>query len=133
INAFPAGTSVKLKLLRQGQILERTIELAKRKLTEPIIATNRPAPWRGLRVDYASTLPRAVHPQGILDAMSRGGVVVADVLPGSPADRAGLKDGLMITHVEGQPIRNPREFAKAVAGREGPVGLATDQGRITVK
>ena len=82
-----------------------------------MIATNRAAPWRGLRVDYTSTLPQTTFGDGDPRAPWRaGGVVVAEVEPGSPAERAGLKAGQVITRVGGQAVRNPRDFAKAVAG-----------------
>jgi S1-C subfamily serine protease len=44
---------------------------------------------------------------------------------GSPAETAGLKTDMVITHVEDRPVRTPAEFAKAVAGRKGPVVVTT--------
>ncbi len=38
--------------------LERTVVLAKLAVDGEVIATNRPKPWRGLRVEYSSILYR---------------------------------------------------------------------------
>ncbi len=132
INALPAGTPVKLQILRRDEVLKRSVELAKLRV-EGVIATNRLPTWRGLRVDYTSTLPQTTFGDGILSAMSGGGVAVADVEPDTPADRAGLKRGQVIKTVAGQSVHNPRDFARAVAERDGPVMLLTDLGPVTVK
>jgi M6 family metalloprotease-like protein len=41
---------------------------------------------------------------------SQGRLVVEDVQPGSPADRAGLKKNDIVTHVGGQPVKSPDAF-----------------------
>ena len=58
-------------------------------------------PWLGVRVsavtaDVARSLGRD-RPQGVL---------VADIYPGSPADRGGLKVGDLILAVDGQPVND---------------------------
>jgi 2-alkenal reductase len=53
------------------------------------------------------------------------GIIVADVLPGSAAERAGLRGidrragllGDVITHVDGRPVRTLAEFAEALSER----------------
>jgi S1-C subfamily serine protease len=133
INRVPAGTKVPLKILRQDQLIERTVELAKFRVEGEIIATRRPTPWRGLRVDYTSTLPHTTFGDGMLGAMARGGVVVAEVLPDSPAAAAGLKRDQVIRSVEGKNLKSPRDFARIVADLTGPVILETDLGPVTIK
>ena len=51
------------------------------------------------------------------------GVVVTEVADGSPAATAGLRRGMLITHVDRQPIRTPKEFATAVSRSPGPVPI----------
>ena len=120
INSIPAGEPVKLKIRRRDETIERTVRLAKLRLNGPVIATNRPAPWRGLRVDYTSTLAGTTFDAAVFEAMAREGVVVTEVESGSEAEKAGLKTGQLISRVDGQPVRNPREFAKAVRRPQGP-------------
>jgi S1-C subfamily serine protease len=132
VNAFSAGDTVRLKINRGDETLERTIVLAKLAVEGEIIATNRPKPWRGLRVDYTSTLPTNVFgPNNLQPAI--GGVVVVEVEEGSPSSAAGIKRGQLIRRIGEKQIRSPREFAEAVAGLEGPVTLDTDLGVVTVK
>jgi S1-C subfamily serine protease len=133
INAMPAGTRVVLKLLRQEQVIERTVELAKYPVRGEVIATNRPPLWRGLRVDYTSTLPFTTFGDPLLSAMARGGVVVTEVETGSPAAKAGLKPGQIIRSIEGKTLKTPRDFVRLVAGLHGPVNLETDLGAVTLK
>jgi S1-C subfamily serine protease len=133
INSMPAGSKVKLKILRQNEVIERTVELAKFRVDGEVIATNRPIPWRGLRVDYTSIMPQTTFNPEMINALSAGGVVVTEVESNTPAAEAGLKRDLVIKYVEGQKIRNPQDFARAVAERKGPVKLVTDLGVITVK
>ena len=132
INSVPAGESVKLKLVRQNATIVRLVTLAKKKVRGPVIVTSRPNPWRGVRVDYTSTLANTAVAPEQSDAMSKRGVVVTEVATGSEAEKAGLKPGQIITRVDGLPTPNPREFEKAVPDR-GPVKLETDKGSVTVK
>ncbi|MBI3615219.1 MAG: Do family serine endopeptidase [Candidatus Omnitrophica bacterium] len=46
---------------------------------------------------------------------SKEGVIVAKVLPGSPGEKGGLKDGDVIKSYDGQPIKDIRELLKQVA------------------
>ena len=54
---------------------------------------------------------------GVQLGESDDGAQVADVTPGSPADRAGLQQGDVITEVEGEPA-NADDVRRAVAERE---------------
>lgn len=131
VGVYAPGDSVKLKIRRSDAVIERTLVLAKYPVQGEVIATNRPAPWRGLRVDYASTMRNTFFGPADLDATA-GGVVVADVEEGSPAASAGLKKGVVILRVGERPIQSPRAFAEAVNDRDGPVVLDTDMGVLTV-
>jgi S1-C subfamily serine protease len=133
INSMPAGSKVTLKILRQNETIERTVELAKFRVDGEVIATNRPNPWRGLRVDYTSIIPPTTFNLETSNSLLRGGVVVTEVESNSSAAEAGLKRGMLINYVDGQKVRNPQDFARAVADRKGPVKLLTEMGLVTVK
>jgi len=54
------------------------------------------------------------------------GIVVYQVQPGSGADRAGLRQGDVITALNGSPVTDPNSFRNAIAGTApgGEVGLS---------
>ena len=117
---------------RRGNASIAPIVLAKVAVDGEIIATNRPKPWRGLRVDYTSALNQPTFGPELLDSALTG-VVVAEVEEGSPAAAAGIKKGQLIRKVGDQSVRSPRDFAQAIATLDGPVTLHTDLGPVTVK
>jgi serine protease Do len=132
VNAYSAGDTVRLKIRRGEDTIDRPIVLAKVAVDGEIIATNRPKPWRGLRVDYTSAINSLTLGPNFLDS-SLTGVVVAEVEDGSPAAAAGIKKGQLIRKVGDQSIRSPRDFAQAIATLDGPVTLHTDLGIVTIQ
>src|SRR5271165_6633184 len=56
---------------------------------------------------------RTVTPELVegLHLPARHGVLLDDVAPGSPADKAGLKPGEVVTSVGGKPVNDVRQFA----------------------
>src|SRR5258708_28189588 len=48
----------------------------------------------------------------------QSGITISSVVPGSPADRAGLKVGDTIVSVDGKPIKNGDELVGDIAGRK---------------
>jgi S1-C subfamily serine protease len=58
-------------------------------------------------------------PEGVQQALRIGAVT-----PDGPAAKAGLKEGALITAIEGQPVTHPRALAEAVAARKPGDSLA---------
>jgi serine protease Do len=133
--AVPVGQPVKVKVLRHGEVVETFVNMSKYPVSNgEVIATDRPAPWRGLRVDFTSVLNKSVLAQDqVLGAMAKGGVGVIEIESGSPADVAGLKKGQVITAVGGKPVTTPAEFAKVVANLKGPAQVDTADGPVLIK
>jgi S1-C subfamily serine protease len=131
INSYAPGDEVRLKIRRAGKELTKTAILAKYPVDGDMIATNRPPAWRGIRVDYLSTLSARAAGPPVLEPLA-GGVVVSEVLDDSLASRSGLKKFQVIRQVEKTPVSNPSQFAQAVTGLKGPVTLLTDQGPVTL-
>jgi S1-C subfamily serine protease len=132
VNAFSAGDTVRLKIRRHNEIIERSITLAKYPVDGEIIAINRPRPWRGLRVDYTSVLRARSWGPNLLES-TWVGVTVTEVEEGSPAAAAGVKKGHLIRQVGDKAVPTPRAFYEAAGALEGPVTLITDLGAVTVK
>src|SRR5262249_3190471 len=59
-----------------------------------------------------------------LGAVSHHGILISKVTEGTPAARAGLKDGDVLTAIGGKPAKDPRDLQQTVA--ELPLGKAVD-------
>jgi S1-C subfamily serine protease len=131
VNVYSAGDTVRLKIRRGGEVIERKVALAKSPVDGEVIVTNRPERWRGLRVDYTSVLTYRTFGPSFLDA-NVPGVVVVEVEEGSPAAAAGLKKGQVIRRVQDKVVTAPRAFRAAVAKLDGAVTLDTDTGSVRI-
>jgi serine protease Do len=72
-----------------------------------------PRGWLGVRLDRLS--PAAAKSAGIEEGR---GVVIIEVLGGSPALAAGLKPDDIVVKWQGQPVEDPRRFSFLVAETE---------------
>jgi S1-C subfamily serine protease len=76
-----------------------------------------------MQVDYVTATRnfQAWSQQGDLDP--QGSVLVTEVEESSPAWNEGLRPDMRITHVNGERVTSPGEFAERVAKISGPVKL----------
>lgn len=74
---------------------------------------------------YLGVEAQAITPaiQQALHLPNDKGALIASVLPATPAERAGLRPGEVITAVNGQPVNSPRDLA-ALIGAIKPGGQA---------
>src|SRR5690606_40795822 len=104
---------------------ETDVVLSKYYVTGEQVVTKRPPSWRGIRVDYATALPReqitAAEQSGRIDP--EGCVVVAHVEEGSPSWEAGVRPGRFISHVGDTRVTTPEELRQAVAAQDGAADL----------
>jgi len=131
VGRLPVESVVKLTVEREGRPTSIDVELAKYPVDGKKIITTPEPPWRGLNVDYFTADKRLV---GVINELaSEGviGVVVTAVEDNSPAWRAELRTGMLISHVGGVPVQSPKQFHAAVAGRRGavPVRVSVVPGR----
>lgn len=125
-----AGTEVALELLRNGRKRNLTVEIGASE-PEALLAAG-PAPQTepaklGVRLSELTLETRRQY--GI---SAEGGVLVTDVARGSPAAKAGLRPGQVITMVGQTAVDSPRDVADEVekAAEEGrpSVLLMVEQG-----
>jgi serine protease Do len=112
------GKTVAVTILRRGE--KRTLRAT---VTEPpsrgAEASGPDAAQRwGLSV--ANITPDVARQLGLA---STKGVVVTDVDPNSPAGEAGLEPGDVVTQANRQPVRDVRDYRKAVAGAQNELLL----------
>jgi membrane-associated protease RseP (regulator of RpoE activity) len=70
------------------------------------------------------TLPVTDQAQRQFNLPSRNGAIVVAVTPGSAAERAGLRQGAVITELNGQAVHGPDHLAELVANSNGDFELA---------
>lgn len=107
------------------------VELAKKYVdaTRPSFGVAPQPSWRGLVVDYSTALPIDVYMHRDEWIDPRGCVTLPDVEIDSPAWKAGARPWMFVTHVNGQPVKKPKEFFAAVAGLTGDVKLKVTSGQ----
>lgn len=116
-----AGTKVTLRIRRDGR--ERSVDVTLAKLLVPskqIVSSLGSRPYfRGVRVDYTSLVAQQKPPWPFIPE----GVLISEVQASTPADRAQLRTGDIITHVKRTPVKTPADFYRAVQDAAGPVEL----------
>jgi S1-C subfamily serine protease len=118
-----AGARIKVEVETPGGRREtHTAVLAKYFVDGQIIASKQPAPRRGLRVDYTSTLNgRPTVAPWIRDIPD--GVLIREVVPGSPADKVKLQVDKIITRINNRRVTTPDEFYREMDKETGRVNL----------
>jgi S1-C subfamily serine protease len=113
------GQTVKLVVVRDRGRIPVEVVVGEMPSEEPVAAAE-PDPGWGLAVE-----PLGDDPARRLSLPFSHGVVVTDVIPGGPADRAGLLPGDVILDVKGRPIADAatmaRELSALKPGQSVPV------------
>ena len=124
VGKHPNHALLRLDLLRGDEKRFAQVTLTKYPVRGKKIVTDAPTPWRGIRVDY---------PTGWIDSSGRSplgmvfpdnGVVVSEVAENSPADRAGLRPGMILLKINDRTLAEPDEFYKYAAELKGDVPAA---------
>lgn len=118
IRSKPIGQPVALEVVRGGRKLQvDVVPEAWPEETEELAARGRRRPAEVRAEDLGLTarpLTAELAERYGLDLDD--GLVVAEVAPGSPAERAGLRPGDLLTEVNGRPVRQLRELREACSG-----------------
>jgi serine protease Do len=117
-----AGSQLKLTVMQGSEHKDYFLTLGKFKHDQPFIASNRPEPVFGLRVDYLTVfLQRQTREPQFARNFQFSGVCVRELVPDSPAANkfkalGDIGNDWIITHVNGTAINNPNDFYKASKG-----------------
>jgi len=112
-------SSVDLRVLRGGEEQSISVTLGKREGEETAGGDNKTAPEQ-LGLGLQNLTPDLAQQLGF---DNQKGVVIAEIEPGSPAERAGLQPGILIQEVNRQPVNTVAQFKKFVAESESNVLL----------
>jgi len=103
------GTEVKVVVLRDGERKTLRAELGKRSEEGGAVAPPETLEELGLSVQALSDdLARRLGYEDV------SGVIVANVKSGSVAAKKGITIGMLIMEVNREPVKNPKEFNKAI-------------------
>jgi len=132
----PAEAVARLDVIRGRGRLAMDVTLAKYPVQGTKIIT-APAPdWRGMRVDYVTAwVDPPAWAASARENFLGSTVVVTEVEEGKPAWEAGLRPGMLISHVDRAAVATPGQFHAVVAGRRGAVQVrlaATPDGQQNV-
>jgi serine protease Do len=117
VAATPAGSLMTLELMRAGQPVAVSLKVG-RMPADDDQAQAAPEPGTGdltkgrLGLQLAPLTPELRQGHGI--AQGSEGVLVSRVEPGSPADRAGIEAGTLISMVGGERVTTPAQVVEAV-------------------
>jgi serine protease Do len=104
----PVGKTVGVKVIRDGREMDLNVTVA--ELTEGKMASGMHMPESGLGITVDDIGPRWRSQYGLKDT---SGVVVTNVVPGSPADDAGMQAGDIIKEANRKPIKNLKDYGSA--------------------
>lgn len=131
IAAARAGSELEMQILRAGKVRNVDVEIGR---SEQDVVAAAEAPARspdGLGMRLAPLDERARARFGIPE--DSAGVLVTGVARNTPAARAGIRTGQLITMVGQQPIDSPADLVEAIseasdAGRESVLLLVEQRG-----
>jgi hypothetical protein len=117
------GETVKLGILRGNQemTLEVTLGAQPPALPEP---RRNERPRKGFLGIAAAEVPSVLAHHLALG--ERSGVIVGDVVKGSPAEAAGVEMNDVVTAVDGNELKGVQDFMKVLSGKKAGDGMKID-------
>ncbi|MCC6793650.1 MAG: DegQ family serine endoprotease [Candidatus Hydrogenedentes bacterium] len=121
----PKGKDIELTIDRAGEQIKKSVSVGEKTSEE----LEQDSPRNAAKQESQGKLGIGIQPLTSDLAKQFGyegttGVLVTQVAPGSPAMRAGIGEGDLITEVNREPVSNLSEFQKAMkSGKNGTVLL----------
>ncbi len=127
VRVVRAGRQLSLEVEIRERPDERGYVQRERKTEKKRRGTSEIKYWRG--IEATGITPEIEERFGI---ESDSGVIVIDVLPGSAADRAGIRKGDVIYEINRTPVRNLEEYRSVTGAVSGTVLLGTYRGYVVL-
>ncbi len=129
------GSKIDVGLIRNGQRINKTIEVGKLENTMVAGREQRDEATEEVAQGKLGVGVQPLTPEIAAELGYEGdkGVVVAQVVPGSPAARAGLRPGVLIKEVNRQEVENVRDLRNALknGGKDNSALLLVREGEGT--
>lgn len=119
LGTYPMGTKVKIQIRRGEEERELAVVLDRYSAAD-LLAAGTPPPPQGR--------PRGAGYLGVTVEDSPEGLTVIYVQPGSPAERAGLREEDVVLKVDGRPVSGRADFTARIWGKK-----PGDEVRISVR
>jgi len=99
---------VPVKVLRGGNVVDREVKIAEMEQKEEVanVSTRKP-----LGMAVQNITPEIAKGLGL---KTETGVVVASVVPGSPAAKADIRSGDVIQQVNKKPVKDVEDFKQKI-------------------
>ncbi len=111
VSLIAPGATVKLQVERDGKQRELEVILAERPAESTVVALAEAAASSTLGMVLRDVTPEVASSLGL----GERGALVSGVIPGSAAERAGIRAGDLLTEVNKRAIRRAHEVRDAVA------------------
>jgi S1-C subfamily serine protease len=108
------GDKLSVTVMRDGKEKKLSVTLAPRRPRPSVGGSGGPPREGGQAFLGIMTQPLTPETKSQFNVDANEGVVVTEVGPGTPASKAGIRRGDVITKVEGKAIANPEELRDAV-------------------
>ncbi|MBF0557675.1 MAG: DegQ family serine endoprotease [Nitrospirae bacterium] len=105
----PVGTTVDARIIRGGK--EMVVRITVSEMNEQRMASSSQSPENNIGIKVDDITPRWRAQLGIKE---KAGALVTGVVPGSPAEEAGLQSGDVIRELNHEPVGNANDFYTAL-------------------
>ena len=114
VASTPVGKMIALKLSREGKVMDRSLKVG--EMDEKGETAKASSSHQSLGITVQNLTPEIARGLGL---KKPGGVVVAQVESGSPADEAGIQTGDVIREVNRKPVKNADDFLQKIEKTKG--------------
>lgn len=109
VASTPVGKTVDVTLVRNGEVIDRSVKLGEMKDTNQTASLPSKQDKLGLTVQQLTA-----EIAGDLGIETQSGVLVSSVEPGSPAADAGIRAGDVIREVNRKPVASVQDFSRKI-------------------
>jgi S1-C subfamily serine protease len=137
VSTHKPGDKLALTVERDGKEQTLTATLGERPAATARPDQPMPVPQRAPAFLGVQMAPLTPELRTQLKVNADAGAVIAEVVPGSPAEKAGLKRDDVVTAANDRPVRSPEDLREAVqqtgAGHELALAVSRGGEKVTVK